>query len=117
MATPQKTRDVVIGSGVLPAHVAPTLGVYDGMALFNNTGSLPTPVTSITGVFSKTASEAVHVAVRDINGDGLPEIIVGTGAGPLQEEDVFTTGLTLIETFSATQLGLPAKYTAGINVA
>jgi hypothetical protein len=70
-------------------------------------------------IFDFGNSGQVRVGVMDVNGDGVPDIVVATGPGDTQEVRVFDLNgntLDLIETLSASELHLPAGYTSGIYV-
>jgi hypothetical protein len=55
----------------------------------------------------------------DVNGDGIPDIVVATGPGPTQEVRVFDLDSSvpvLVETLSAADLNLTAGYNGGLFV-
>ncbi len=73
-----------------------------------------------TSIFSNNVNTGeVRVGVSDVNGDGIPDIVVATGAGATQELRVFDLDggfLSLVETLSAAQLNLTAGYNGGLYV-
>jgi hypothetical protein len=109
--------DLIVGSDVLTAPGSQAgLFVLDGVT-FNAVTSLPASNPALS-VFSNGNAESVRLGVRDVTGKGAPNILVATGAGATQEVRVFDFtggGLTLDETFSASQLGFSAS-TAGTYV-
>jgi hypothetical protein len=111
--------DLIVSSDSQPAPGSQArLVVLDGES-FKAVASLPTSYSGMW-VFSDAGGEAARVAVRDINGDGVPDIMVGTGKGFTQEVRVFDfTGgaLVLEETLAPADLGLPFSATSGIYVA
>jgi hypothetical protein len=77
------------------------------------------PMGSLSVFSNASLNEPVRVAVRDVNGDGIPDIIVATGAGTTQQVRIFDlsgTKLVLEETLDAQELDLPGNYTGGLYV-
>jgi hypothetical protein len=109
--------DLIVGSDSQPAPGSNArLLVVDGES-FKAVAALPTSSPALS-VFSNGNREAVRVAVRDLTGDGVPDVVVATGKGSTQEVRVFDfTGSTLVleETLTASELGLTS--TAGLYVA
>jgi predicted outer membrane repeat protein len=93
---------VAVGAG--PGG-GPVVKVYDA-----STGTLVTTLIA----FSPAFAGGVRVAVADVNGDGIPDIICGAGPGAGPEVAVFDgTTFQRIMDFMA----LPATFTGGIFVA
>jgi hypothetical protein len=71
-------------------------------------------------VFDYGNTGQVRVGVADVNGDGIPDIVVATGPGATQEVRVFdlTNGSlpVLVETLGAAELDLTAGYNSGLYV-
>lgn len=115
--TPGGHADIIVGTGIQTASTAVgRLDVIDGVS-----GSVVTSLPTATlGVFSNAKlNEQVRVAVRDVNGDGIPDIEVATGGGPIQQVRDFEwngTSLVLEDTFSAAELGLPSGYISGMFI-
>lgn len=63
--------------------------------------------------FSSSARGGFAAGAGDVNGDGLPEIVVGSAAGYPPNVRIFTTGGTLLREFLAYATGLRA----GVRVA
>ena len=109
--------DIIVGTGVQTGSTATAkLYVIDGIS-GNTVASLP---LGTLGVFSNAKlNTAVRVAVRDVNGDGIPDIEVATGGGTTQQVRVFDlsgTSLVLEDTITAAELGLPGGYVSGLCV-
>jgi hypothetical protein len=103
--------DLIVGSGhqTVAGPKARVL-VIDGES-FKVVGSLPTSSPGVS-VFSNGNRQAVRVAVRDVNGDGVPDVVVATGAGLTQEVRVFEftgSALVLEETLTASDLELTSN--------
>ena len=115
--TPGSYADIIVGTGVQTGSIAAAnLYVIDGIS-GNVVASLP---ASPLGVFSNAAlNTTVRVAVRDVNGDGIPDIEVATGPGATQQVRIFDftgTSLVLENIFTASELGLPSSYNSGLFV-
>jgi hypothetical protein len=115
--TPGGNADIIVGTGVQTGSIAAAnLYVIDGIS-GNVVASLP---ASPLGVFSNAAlNTTVRVAVRDVNGDGIPDIEVATGPGATQQVRIFDltgTSLVLENIFTASELGLPSSYNSGLFV-
>jgi hypothetical protein len=70
--------EIITGLGPNPLN-APTIKVYEANGAFN--GVSFNAYSNIQG-HSYQSGFGVYVAVRDLNGDGLAEIITGTGPSP-----------------------------------
>jgi hypothetical protein len=113
--TPGGHADLIVGSQTVSGPKA-RLVVLDGES-FKVVASLPTSSPAVP-VFSDGNRQAVRVAVRDVTGDGVPDVVVATGAGLTQEVRVFDfTGSSLVldETLTASDLDLQS--TMGLYVA
>jgi hypothetical protein len=100
--------DLVLGTQVVGKSNPQTLEVLDGMS-----GNL---VASLTPVFGTGNTQEVRVAVRDVTGDGVPDIIVATGAGSTFSVKVFdlgTNSLTPVASYTSTQLHLSVNPNVG----
>jgi hypothetical protein len=115
-STPGGKADLVVGTDNLNgtgklAH----LYIQNG-----TTGSLIAQVPSNgLNVFDYGNSGQVRVGVMDVNGDGIPDIVVATGPGPTQEVRVFdliSNVPQLVETLSAAELDLSSGYNGGLYV-
>jgi hypothetical protein len=115
--TPGGPADIIVGTATQTGSTAKSmLYVISGMG-GNMMMQLP---MGTLGVFSNASlNEPARVAVRDVNRDGIPDIIVATGAGTTQQIRIFDlsgTKLVLEETLDAQELDLPANYTGGLYV-
>jgi hypothetical protein len=67
--------------------------------------------------FANPDGYAVHVATGDVNGDGVPDIIVALGAGPPMQIDGYNfeyTGGNEVKVFNGATLNLPTPTLIGI---
>ena len=107
--------DLILGTQTVSGPTKAELEVIDGVT---GTTVASLPLGSLS-VFSNGSSEEVRVAVRDINDDGVPDIIVATGAGSTQQVRVFDLvggSLVLESTETASQLDLTSGYNGGLFV-
>ena len=94
--------DIVVGAG--PGG-GPQVVVYDGATF--------TPITSFFA-YASTFSGGVSLATADINGDGVPDIVTGAGAGGGPHVKVFdgATGAVIRNFFA-----FESTFTGGVSVA
>ena len=64
--------DIIVGSGVGTQAIAQVFNYYSN-------GASSTPALTITPTFSASVTSGVSVAVADVNGDGVPDVVMGAG--------------------------------------
>ncbi len=80
-------KDVVVGAG--PGG-GPRVQVFDGKSLII-TPDAPASIINFFG-FSDSSRNGVRVAVKNIDGDGVPDLLVGEGAGNISRVRTFAGG-------------------------
>jgi hypothetical protein len=102
---------VIMGAAFLLPKISLAAGVREPMVKVSDPKTLQ--ATGEFLAFDKSFQGGGTVAVDDINGDGRPEIIVGSGPGGSPKVNVFQTDGTLIKSF----LAYGNSYTGGVEVA
>jgi len=80
-------NDVVVGAG--PGG-GPRVQVFDGKSLIT-TPDAPASLINFFG-FSDASRQGVRVAVKNIDGDGVPDLLLGEGAGNISRVRTFSGG-------------------------
>ncbi|HEX4146498.1 MAG TPA: hypothetical protein VHY91_23560 [Pirellulales bacterium] len=87
--------DIIVGSGVGTKAIAQVFNYYAN-------GVSSTPALTITPTFSASVTGGVSVAVADVNGDGVPDVVLGAGANGTGLIDVWSGKTkTIISQFTA----------------
>jgi len=110
--TPGGPADLVVGTQTAATDILLVQNGVTGKTI----ASLP--VTGST-IFDYGNTGQVRLGVSDINADGIPDIVVATGSGGIQEVrvfDLFGNSLGLEETLDASELGLTVGYNGGLYV-
>jgi hypothetical protein len=102
LAVPASATEIVVGLG---AGGLPQVSIYN----YLNPG---TPVASFNA-FPTAFTGGVRVAVGDVNGDGVADIIAGAGPGGAPQVNTFTRTGGLLGSF----LGYSPTFTGGVFVA
>jgi hypothetical protein len=87
--------DIVVGSGVGTKAIAQVFNYYSN-------GASSTPALTITPTFSASVTGGISVAVADVNGDGVPDVVMGAG----------TNGSSLIDVWSGKTKTITSQFTA-----
>jgi hypothetical protein len=87
--------DIIVGSGVGTKAIAQVFNYYAN-------GASSTPALTITPTFSSSVTGGVSVAVADVNGDGVPDVVLGAGAN----------GSSLIDVWSGKTKTITSQFTA-----
>ena len=89
--------DIIVGSGVGTQAIA---------QVFNYSATAPAPHLhgrlTITPTFSSSVTGGISVAVADVNGDGVPDVVMGAG----------TNGGSLIDVWSGKTKTITSQFTA-----
>jgi hypothetical protein len=113
--TPGGIADLVVGTDNLNGTT-----VLAHVYIQNTHGTLIAQVPSNgLNVFDYGNSGQVRVGVMDVNGDGIPDIVVATGSGTTQEVRIFDLKGNvpqLVETLDAAELDLPGGYNSGLYI-
>ncbi len=99
--------------GALTARVV-TVGVGSGTPFVNLYDSDGTPAATLNSTFAANATGGVRVASGDFNGDGIPDIVIGTGPGVATQVRIIDP-TTQKELFSVQPF--EATFTGGVYVA
>ncbi len=99
--------------GALTARVV-VVGVGSGTPFANLYDSDGTPAATLNSTFAANATGGVRVASGDFNGDGIPDIVIGTGPGVATRVRIIDP-TTQKELFSVQPF--EAAFTGGVYVA
>lgn len=99
--------------GALTARVV-AVGVGSGTPFVNLYDSDGTPAATLNSTFAANATGGVRVASGDFNGDGIPDIVIGTGPGVATQVRIIDP-TTQKELFSVQPF--EATFTGGVYVA
>ncbi|HEX4144956.1 MAG TPA: hypothetical protein VHY91_15735 [Pirellulales bacterium] len=107
--------DIIVGSGIGTKAIAQVFNYYAN-------GASSTPALTITPTFSATVMNGISVAVADVNGDGVPDVVMGAGSGGGGLIDVWSGKTkTITSQFTAFSGGTApvhvaiAKISSGVN--
>ena len=79
---PGGVGDIVVGAGVGTPAVAQVFN-------YSTKSTSSTPVLTVTPLFSATVTGGISVAVADVTGDGVPDLVMGAGTGGASQVDVW----------------------------
>ena len=79
--------DIVVGAG--PGG-GPRVQVFEAKSLIN-TPEAPTSLINFFG-FSSTSRQGVRVAVKNVDGDAIPDLLIGEGAGNISRIRTYAGG-------------------------
>ena len=95
---PAGAGDIIVGTGTGTKAIAQVFN-------YASNGASSTPALTITPNFSSTVTGGLSLAVADVNGDGVPDLVMGAGSNGGSLVDIWSGKTKTISQFTAAFTG------------